>query len=328
MTPHQGTLLTAHEVYKFYDRKGQAKRQASAVDGVSLDVRQGESLGLVGESGSGKSTFGRMLLGLLQPTAGTISYAGIDIASQTVAERRQACAKRQMVFQDPISALNPRRTIAENIELPLLNFGWDREQRRQRVDELLRLVGLNPAHRNRYPHQFSGGQCQRVVIARAIALEPEFLFLDEPVSALDVSVQAQILNLLTDLKRNLGLTYLFVSHDLRLVRHMCDRTVVLFHGQLVEIGDSEEIYERPGHPYTRALRGAVLSVKRTAADIEVTEDDRTPNRDGRSLSAGGCRYAPFCPLKMDICTREIPRMTDLGAGHRLACHALEKADLF
>ena len=302
-------------------RKHFAGSTQTAVDGVTLDIKPGEALGLVGESGSGKSTVGRMLLGLIPPTSGMVAYRGADIWSVSEAERRTWCARRQIVFQDPMSALNPRRTIAENIELPLLNFGWDRARRRRRVDELLTLVGLNPAHRNRYPHQFSGGQCQRAVIARAIALEPEFLFLDEPISALDVSVQAQILNLLSDLRRQLNLTYLFVSHDLRLVRHMCDRTAVLYHGQLVEIGDSGAIYERPRHPYTIALRAAVLDIHGGSSGDGNGDAPAKANAGSVSIGKRGCRYASNCALRTEICLSETPPLVEHSTGHWLACHA-------
>jgi oligopeptide/dipeptide ABC transporter ATP-binding protein len=207
--------------------------------------------------------------------------------------------------------------------LPLINFGWSWRDRRKRVDDVLLQVGLNPAHADRYPHQFSGGQCQRAVIARAIALRPEFLFLDEPVSALDVSVQAQILNLLAELRRGSQLTYLFVSHDLRVVRHLCDRTAVLYHGQLVELASSQDIYDRPLHPYTRALRLAVLDdnpLTETADVVAVTGSDLKVNVHA------GCRYAGQCPLRRDICAHKRPSLVERAPGHWIACHASDEIE--
>jgi len=302
-------LVIAQDLQKTFSRD-------SVIDHVSLRIGRGEIVGLVGESGSGKSTLGRMILGLLPPTDGRVKYDGADVWSLPEAERRQMRARVQMVFQDPLGALNPRRTIGENIELPLINFGWPRSERRRRIEDVLVQVGLNPAHSGRFPHQFSGGQCQRAVIARAIALRPEFLFLDEPVSALDVSVQAQILNLLAELRRTAALTYLFVSHDLRVVRHLCDRTAVLYHGQLVELAPSGAGYDRPMHPYTRALRAAVLDGSPSAAEAPA------PNTDlNVTAIRKGCRYAGQCPLRREVCTRERPPLLEWEPGRWIACHA-------
>ena len=321
MAATQAPLVSASKVYKTFAPvrpNADVPPGQWVLDGVSLTIRKGESVGLVGESGSGKSTLGRIILGLLPPTRGSVDYDGVDVWGAPERERRAMRARCQIVFQDPLGALNPRRTIAESIELPLINARWARPSRTARVDELLCRVGLDPRHKNRYPHQFSGGQCQRVVIARAIALDPDFLFLDEPVSALDVSVQAQILNLLEDIRAALGLTCLFVSHDLKIVRHFCERTAVMFHGQLVEMGASEAIFDAPLHPYTRALRAAVLDV-RGAAPLAGAGD--TPDGDAHVANAAGCRYAPRCPLRMDVCANFAPPLERIAADHWLACHA-------
>jgi oligopeptide/dipeptide ABC transporter ATP-binding protein len=309
-------LVNAQDLRKSFTRERSQGGMDRVIDQISLRIHRGEIVGLVGESGSGKSTLGRMILGLVPPTEGWVRYDGVDIWSLSAAARCSMRAKAQMVFQDPLGALNPRRTIAENIELPLINFGWPGRERRRRVEDVLLQVGLNPAHTGRFPHQFSGGQCQRAVIARAIALKPEFLFLDEPVSALDVSVQAQILNLLADLRRSAHLTYLFVSHDLRVVRHLCDRTAVLYHGQLVELAASQDIYDRPLHPYTRALRMAVLD---DSANADVAPSANTDPK--ATATHAGCRYAAQCPLRREVCLRERPPLLEWASGRWIACHA-------
>lgn len=230
----------------------------TAVAGASLTIEKGSTLGCVGGSGSGKSTLGRLILGLIQPDSGTVLYRGREISGLSPTEMRPLRRELGIVFQDPMLSLNPRRTVGESLARPLHNFGMPRRAARGRAEELMRLVGLEPRLAERYPNEFSGGQCQRLAIARALALEPAFLFLDEPVSALDVSVQAQILNLLLDLQEQLGLTYLFVTHDLRLIRFVAPELIVMQHGRIVEAGSSELICDAPEHPYTRALLSGVL----------------------------------------------------------------------
>jgi peptide/nickel transport system ATP-binding protein/oligopeptide transport system ATP-binding protein len=241
----------------------------TAVDDASLEIYRGESFGLVGQSGGGKSTLGLMVLGIVEPSAGEVWFDGVRMSKIREKERRRHRRDLQMVFQNPISALNPRRTIGESIELPLINFGMGTPaRRRQRVMEVLRMVGLQSSHAERYPHEFSGGQAQRIGIARAIAVEPRFIFLDEPVSALDVSIQAQILNLLKDLQERLELTYLFVAHDISVVRFMSDRMAVMKAGRIVEIGLAADVVERPTSDYTRDLIAAVLPVATPAAAFD------------------------------------------------------------
>jgi peptide/nickel transport system ATP-binding protein len=239
-----------------------SREHVRAVDGISFDIVRGETLGLVGESGSGKSTTARLLARLLEPTSGTIVYAGHDITHQSQRQLRPLRAELQMIFQDPYSSLNPRRTIGTIVGEPLRTFGPPaKAERRARVREVMGRVGLNPEHYNRYPHEFSGGQRQRIGIARAIAQQPKLIVADEPVSALDVSIQAQVLNLLQDLRDELGLTLVFISHDLAVVRHICDRIAVMHEGKIVEVEDAERLYSRPTHPYTRALLSAVPVVR-------------------------------------------------------------------
>ena len=278
-----------------------------ALDAVTLDIRQGEILGLVGESGSGKSTLGRILLGLIATSEGSVTFDDMPMPPLRPTEA-------QIVFQDALSALNPRRTIGQSIALPMINAGWSRARRADRVSELLQSVGLSPSDAARYPHQFSGGQCQRIVIARALALGPRFLFLDEPISALDVSVQAQILNLLARVQAEAGLTFLFVSHDLEVVRHFCDRTAVLYRGQLMETGPADALYDAPRHPYTRALRASVLS---GGALPEIA-----PETPGSEAASGGCRFAARCPRVRPICLTERPPERPVGPDHTASCHAL------
>ncbi|MGE0812588.1 MAG: ABC transporter ATP-binding protein [Vicinamibacterales bacterium] len=254
-------LVEVRDLRKHFTRGGgifQRGTVVKAVDGVSFSIDEGETFGLVGESGSGKSTTGRCMLRLVEPTSGQVHYGGQDVLAYTPAEMRAARRHMQMIFQDPYSSLNPRMKARDIVDEPLVihRLGSARE-RAERVAELFRLVGLDPAHLDRYPHEFSGGQRQRIGLARALALEPKFIIADEPVSALDVSIQAQVVNLLMDLQQRLQLTYLFIAHDLRLVRHICRRVAVMYLGRIVEMGDTEAIFAAPSHPYTRALLSAV-----------------------------------------------------------------------
>lgn len=300
-----------------------------AIDDVSLDIHEGEVVGCVGETGSGKSTLGRLILNLIRPDSGEVRLDGVRIDNLPSATMRVHRQRMQIVFQDPLNALNPRRTVAENIALPLVNFGEPAAAIARRVRELLDLVGLNSAHANRYPHEFSGGQCQRIGIARALALNPRFLFLDEPVSALDVSVQAQILNLLMDLRRQLNLTYLFVTHDLKIVRHVADRIIVLYRGRIVESGSSFDIYQTPHHPYSQALLDAILrtdgserwnQVAQRVAEGETDSESAVFRADGRV----GCIYADSCPERFTPCRSIAPRRLAVGPSHHVACHLYDR----
>ena len=297
---------------------GRATGAVRAVDGVSFAVARGETLALVGESGCGKSTTGRLIVRLLEPTAGAIRIEGVDWAAMSASERRARRRDVQIIFQDPFSSLNPRKTVEGIVAEPLIVHGvGDRRARRERVAALLELVGLAPDHARRYPHEFSGGQRQRIGIARALALNPKFVVCDEPVSALDVSIQAQIVNLMRDLQRELGLTYLFISHNLAVVRHIADRVAVMYLGRIVELADKASLYARPKHPYTQALLSA----------IPVPDPDRPRGRvavRGDAPSAldqpAGCAFHGRCPLAEPRCRTLAPPLVDSGAGHRVACH--------
>jgi len=290
-------IVEVRELKKYYDDDGfLGDDPVKAVDGVSFDIRRGETLGLVGESGCGKTTLGRTILGLEDATAGEVVSDGRNVASLTGKQLREWQRDAQMVFQDPEASLNDRMTVGEIVREPLDAHDWETaSERRQRVFELLDLVGLNEEHYYRYPHQFSGGQRQRVGIARALALEPEFIVLDEPVSALDVSVQARVINLLEDLQEELGLTYLFIAHDLSVVRHIADRVAVMYLGDIVELGDTEAVYTDPAHPYTRSLLSAIPGSHTGTDRDRVTLRGTPPSpRDPPS----GCRFATRCPAKV------------------------------
>ena len=295
-----------------------------AVDDVSFSIVAGETLGLVGESGCGKSTLGRLLIRLIEPTAGRIRFDGTDITALNSRAMRPHRRAMQIVFQDPYGALNPRMTVEDIIMEPLLIHGASPDgESRRKVDEMLKLVGLPLRARERFPHEFSGGQRQRVGIARALVLRPRFVVCDEPVSALDVSVQAQIVNLLQDLQKELGLTYLFIAHDLSVVKHISDRVAVMYLGRVVEVADKRTIYSSPQHPYTQALIGAVPVL-----------NPRARGRGRRSRITGdipsalnppsGCRFHTRCPYVMPVCRETTPLLLETAAGQTVACHLVNK----
>jgi oligopeptide transport system ATP-binding protein len=318
-------LIRADNLVKHYPvRSGIFGRKVTgavrAVDGVSFTIERGETLALVGESGCGKSTTGRLLTRLVEPTAGTVRFDNIEISELGPEALRAARQRMQLVFQDAGSSFNPRMTVASLIAEPMHLAGASGEECRARVLELLPLVGLAAEHAERYPHDFSGGQRQRIGIARALALRPDFVVCDEPVSALDVSVQAQVINLLTGLQREFGLTYLFISHDLRVVRHVADRVAVMYLGRIVEIADKATLYKAPQHPYTKALLSAVPAHRPGAARARTEVVGEVAS--ARAVPPG-CRYHTRCPYAMAVCRTEDPELSDLGGGHRSACHLVQ-----
>jgi oligopeptide transport system ATP-binding protein len=319
-----GALVEIKSLKKYFPiRKGVLQREVErvhAVDDVTLSVEKGETVGLVGESGCGKSTLGRCVVRLLEPTAGDVIFDGRSIGKLGARSLRPLRREMQMVFQDPYASLNPRKRVGTIISDPMKIHGiGDRRERKKRVEELLEVVGLSPEHYNRFPHEFSGGQRQRIGVARALALRPKLVVADEPVSALDVSIQAQMVNLLEDLQDEFGLTYVFIAHDLGVVRHVSDRIAVMYLGKLMELSPAEELYTRPIHPYTEALLSAV-----PIPDPDLSEERERIVLQGDVPSPihppSGCRFHPRCRYATDVCAQIEPPLVDYGNGHLAACH--------
>ena len=307
-------------------RRGFLRRQVGAiqaVDGVSFDIHKGETLGLVGESGSGKSTTGRAMLQLEKPTAGRVMLEGTNLTTLGPTELRQARQNMQMIFQGPYASLNPRMRVKSIIREPLdIHAIGDISSRNRKVCDLLEMVGLSAEHAERFPHEFSGGQRQRIGIARALATRPAFIVADEPISALDVSIQAQIVNLLGDLKDEFGLTYLFIAHDLSMIRHLSDRVAVMYLGRIVELGSCYDVFERPLHPYTRALIAAI-PVPDPAAHAARSQAPLSGDIPDPATPPSGCRFHTRCPFATKICHEDDPQLREIGtedASHRAACH--------
>jgi oligopeptide/dipeptide ABC transporter ATP-binding protein len=316
-------LLEVKDLKKYFpvkkDTYFEKQKYLKAVDGISFSIHEGETLGLVGESGCGKSTTGKMIVKLLKPTAGTIRFEGKDIAAMPHGEEKGFKQKIQMIFQDPYSSLDPRQSAGKIIMEPLVVHGR-KEKAKETVLSLMDDVGLLREYYDRFPHEFSGGQRQRIGVARALALNPSLIICDEPVSALDVSIQAQIINLMQDLQAKYHLTYLFISHDLRIVKHICDRIAVMYLGRIVELADKQSIFDTPLHPYTQALLESIPeSDPEHPRDAEPIKGDVASPIDPPS----GCHFHPRCPRCMDICKRTAPAMVEQGEGHFVECHLFD-----
>jgi oligopeptide transport system ATP-binding protein len=328
MTADSALLVQVHHLKKHFPitRGIIVQREVGAikaVDGVSFEIYKGETLGLVGETGCGKTTVGRTMLRLYEPTDGEVTFDGVDLLRLKGSELRQIRRRMQMIFQDPYASLNPRMTVGSIVAEPLEVHGVAHgKEKRERVQELLRMVGLNPYFVNRYPHEFSGGQRQRIGIARSLALNPDLIICDEPISSLDVSIQAQVVNLLEELQANLGLTYLFIAHDLSMVRHISSRMAVMYLGKIVELTDRDEIYLNPLHPYTQALMSAV-----PVPDPAVEEQRKRIILEGDIPSPAhppkGCNFNTRCPVVMDICYEEEPEYLQVKPGHWASCHRVK-----
>ncbi|WP_425058956.1 Oligopeptide transport ATP-binding protein OppF [Sporomusa carbonis] len=323
----QKNILEVRNLKKYFtvrtDFLGRPTHYLKAVDDVSFSMRQGETLGLVGESGCGKSTAGRTIIHLYKPTAGEILFNGKAITGKL--EEKQLRRDMQMIFQDPFASLNPRMTVGDIIGEPLDIHGLAAGRERvERIVSLLQMVGLTPEHMSRFPHEFSGGQRQRIGIARALAVNPSFIICDEPISALDVSIQAQVVNLLERLQAELGLTYLFIAHNLAMVKHISNRVAVMYLGKIVEMADSSELYRNPQHPYTQALLSAIPvpdpAVEAKRERIRLAGDVQSPINP-----PSGCRFCPRCHYAQPVCVEQEPALTDAGAGHMVACHRIHRA---
>jgi oligopeptide transport system ATP-binding protein len=321
-------LLRVDNLVKYFPiyKGGLFKKQVGAVravDGVSFDIHRGETLGLVGESGCGKSTTGRNILQLQTPTSGHVYFEGLDLVTMKHENLRKARRRMQMIFQDPYASLNPRMTVGQIIGEPLLVHGiTDNKGAEKEVENLLSIVGLNPSYANRYPHEFSGGQRQRVGVARALALRPSLIVCDEPISALDVSIQAQVVNLLEDLQQQFNLTYLFIAHDLSMVKHISNRVAVMYLGVLVELAPREELYNHPLHPYTQALLSAV-PIPDPAVEQKRQRKILQGDVPSPAFPPSGCRFRTRCPLAIDICAQQKPETREVNPGHFVACHLVK-----
>ena len=321
-----GNLLEVRNLKKYYSVKSgflnKDRRSVKAVDGINLSVKQGEILGIVGESGCGKSTLGRSILRLIEPTSGEVIFEGTNICGLKKEEMRLKRREMQIVFQDPGASLNPRLTVGEIIGEPLEVFHiCEGKEKEERIYKLMDLVGINRAYINRFPHEFSGGQRQRIGIARALAVNPDFIICDEPVSALDVSIRAQVLNLIKELKDKLNLTYIFISHDLSVVHHICDRVAVMYLGRVVEIADKKQIYENPVHPYTKALLSAIPMPDPEVKRERIILQGDVPNP---ADPPSGCHFHKRCPYAKKECSETVPPFVTVEPGHQVLCWLAEE----